>query len=83
MDKNPVEEDCRCPGCRGFTRGYLRHLVKAEEILGLRLITLHNLHFYLDLMRRASEAIEKGAFDSFRKEFVGNYMTRDLDVGKV
>ena len=52
MDKEPIEENCACPACREFTRGYIRHLIKAEEILGLRLITLHNLHFYLDLMRK-------------------------------
>ena len=51
-DKNPFEENCACPACQEFTRGYIRHLMKAEEILGLRLITLHNLHFYLDLMRQ-------------------------------
>jgi queuine tRNA-ribosyltransferase len=80
MDKRPIEENCGCPACRGFARGYVRHLIKAEEILGLRLITLHNLHFYFDLMRRAREAIQKGNFDSLRKQFVGNYKTRDLDV---
>jgi hypothetical protein len=83
MDKRPIEENCACPSCREFTRGYVRHLVKAEEILGLRLITLHNLHFYLDLMRQARDAIENGSFDSFRKQFVGNYKTRDLDVVKL
>src|SRR4029453_4927780 len=45
LDKSPIEENCECPACREFTRGYVRHLIKAEEILGLRLITLHNLHF--------------------------------------
>ncbi len=79
-DKQPVEEDCGCPACREFPRGYIRHLVKAEEILGLRLITLHNLHFYFDLMRRAREAIEEEDFPSFRKQFVENYKSRDSDV---
>ncbi len=73
MDKGPIEEGCTCPACREFTRGYLRHLVKAEEILGLRLITLHNLHFYLNLMARARAEIEAGTFDQFRREFVANY----------
>jgi queuine tRNA-ribosyltransferase len=53
--------------------------VKAEEILGLRLITLHNLHFYLDLMTRARAAIENGSFNSFRKMFVADYKTREQD----
>src|SRR5204863_2577175 len=52
LDKDPIDPSCSCPACFDFTRGYIRHLVKAEEILGLRLITLHNLHFYLDLMRQ-------------------------------
>ena len=83
LDKSPIEENCACPTCREFARGYVRHLIKAEEILGLRLITLHNLHFYLDLMRRARAAIEKGTFNEFRKRFVSNYKTRDADVATV
>jgi queuine tRNA-ribosyltransferase len=76
-DKRPVEENCTCPTCREFSRGYIRHLIKAEEILGLRLITLHNLHFYLNLMNRAGAEIERGTFDQFRKAFVAEYKTRD------
>jgi queuine tRNA-ribosyltransferase len=77
LDRRPIEENCACPACGEFTRGYIRHLIKAEEILGLRLITLHNLHFYLDLMNRARTGIESGAFDQFRKAFVTGYKTRD------
>jgi queuine tRNA-ribosyltransferase len=80
LDKSPIEENCACPTCREFARGYVRHLIKAEEILGLRLITLHNLHFYLDLMRRAGAAIENGTFNEFRKRFVSNYKTRGADI---
>src|SRR5881398_4129892 len=78
LDKNPIEQNCACPACREFTRGYIRHLIKAEEILGLRLITLHNLHFYLNLMNQARAEIEKGTFDRFRKAFAAEYKTRDL-----
>ncbi|OLB43034.1 MAG: tRNA guanosine(34) transglycosylase Tgt [Verrucomicrobia bacterium 13_2_20CM_2_54_15] len=78
LDKNPIEENCACEACREFTRGYIRHLIKAEEILGLRLITLHNLHFYLNLMNQARAEIEKGTFDRFRKAFAAEYKTRDL-----
>ena len=78
LDKNPIEENCACPACSEFSRGYIRHLVKAEEILGLRLITLHNLHFYLDLMRQVRAVIEDGTFDEFRKNFISNYKTRDV-----
>jgi queuine tRNA-ribosyltransferase len=76
LDKRPIEEGCECSTCREFARGYIRHLVKAEEILGLRLITLHNLHFYLDLMRQARDKIDNGSFDAFRKDFVAGYKTR-------
>jgi queuine tRNA-ribosyltransferase len=79
-DKRPIEESCDCTSCREFSRGYIRHLIKAEEILGLRLITLHNLHFYLDLMRQARDKIDKGTFDEFRGEFVSNYETREVDL---
>jgi len=78
LDKRPIEEHCECYGCREFSRGYIRHLIKAEEILGLRLITLHNLHFYLNLMNRAQSEIERGTFDQFRKVFVAEYKTRDV-----
>jgi queuine tRNA-ribosyltransferase len=77
LDKNPIEENCVCEACREFSRGYIRHLIKAEEILGLRLITLHNLHFYLNLMNQARSEAEKGTFDQFRKAFVAEYKTRD------
>ena len=80
LDKGPIEQDCACPACREFTRGYIRHLIKAEEILGLRLITLHNLQFYLDLMKQARAEIEAGTFDEFRKNFVSNYKTREVDL---
>ncbi|PYJ64281.1 MAG: tRNA guanosine(34) transglycosylase Tgt [Verrucomicrobia bacterium] len=79
LDKGPIEENCACYACTEFSRGYIRHLIKAEEILGLRLITLHNLHFYLDLMRLARNRIENGEFDRFRREFISNYKTRDVD----
>jgi queuine tRNA-ribosyltransferase len=74
LDEGPIEEECTCLTCRTFTRGYIRHLIKAEEILGLRLITTHNLHFYMNLMRRIREAIEGGTFASFRERFVGQYV---------
>ena len=82
LDKRPIEESCECSTCREFTRGYIRHLIKAEEILGLRLITVHNLHFYLDLMNRTRAAIENGTFAEFRKDFVSNYKTRDVDLAE-
>ena len=73
MEKGPIEEGCSCPACSEFSRGYLRHLIKAEEILGLRLVSLHNLHFYLNLMEKARKAIEAQEFGEFRRSFVANY----------
>jgi queuine tRNA-ribosyltransferase len=76
LQSGPLEEGCECEACRGFSRAYLRHLIKAEEILGLRLSSIHNLHFYLDLMKRARRAIEEGSFAAFRAQFVSNYQSR-------
>lgn len=73
LDDGPIERGCGCYACENFSRAYLRHLVKAEEILGLRLITLHNLHFYIGLMQKARGAIEAGTFAEFRREFIGGY----------
>jgi queuine tRNA-ribosyltransferase len=67
-DAGPVDPDCRCYTCRTFSRAYLRHLFRAGEILGLRLNTLHNLHYFLTLMAQARAAIEQGRFEPFRRE---------------
>lgn len=80
LQKEPIEQGCACPACAQFSCGYIRHLIKAEEILGLRLITLHNLHFYLELMTKARRAIENGTFDTLRKEFVSGYKVRESDL---
>ncbi|MFI0347989.1 MAG: tRNA guanosine(34) transglycosylase Tgt [Chthoniobacterales bacterium] len=78
-DTDPIEPGCECPACTKFTRAYLRHLVKSEEILGLRLLSLHNLHFYLNLLRRARRAILEGTFESFRRTFVAGYAVRVME----
>ena len=75
-DSGPIEEGCACHACQSFSRAYLRHLIKAEEILGLRLVSLHNLHFYLNLIRTARQAILDGSFAEFRRDFVGGYVVR-------
>ena len=75
-DTAPIEEGCACYACQNFTRAYLRHLVKAEEILGLRLLSIHNLHFYIGLARQAREHILAGSFQDFRQRFVAGYKTR-------
>jgi queuine tRNA-ribosyltransferase len=68
-DTGPVDPGCGCYTCRNFSRAYLRHLDRCGEMLGPRLATLHNLHFYLDLMARMREAIAAGRFAEFRAEF--------------
>jgi queuine tRNA-ribosyltransferase len=64
-DPRPLDPECACLCCRGFSRAYLHHLQRANEILGARLNTIHNLHYYVDLMRRAREAIEQGRYGAF------------------
>ena len=68
-EDRPLDETCGCHACRNFSRAYLHHLHRAGEILGARLNTIHNLHYYLDLMRQAREAIDAGAFQAFRIRF--------------
>ena len=67
-DAGPLDEGCACPACTQFTRAYIRHLVNQQEILGLRLLSLHNLRFLLDLVAAAREAIERGAFGSWKAD---------------
>jgi queuine tRNA-ribosyltransferase len=69
-DTGPLDEGCSCPTCRTFSRGYLHHLQRVNEILGARLNTIHNLHFYLDLMKQARAAIDAGRFAAFREGFL-------------
>ena len=68
------------PLCDGFTRGYLRHLIKNDEILGLRLLTLHNVTFYLHLMKQVRDAIEAGSFADFKADFVRRYQGEKIDA---
>lgn len=72
-DQRPIEADCRCYACRNFSRAYLRHLFIAKEILSSILNTIHNLHFYLDLMRRIRKAIATSSFDEFKAQFENEY----------
>jgi queuine tRNA-ribosyltransferase len=75
-DARPIEEGCACAACRRFTRAYIRHLVRADEILGLRLLSLHNVHFLIALMRRAREAIRAGAFDAWSRDWLARYHSK-------
>ena len=72
-DGAPLDPECACEGCRGFSRAYLRHLFMARELLAYRLLTLHNLTFYLGLMRDMRRAVAEGAFGPFRSRFLARY----------
>jgi queuine tRNA-ribosyltransferase len=76
-DPNPIQTDCQCYTCRTFSLAYLRHLLIAEEILALRLTTLHNLHFMIETMRRIRQSILEGTFNAYKQEFLANYRTAD------
>ena len=72
-DFGPIEEGCECYACRTFTRAYLRHLLRANEILGLRMVSVHNSHLYLKVMTEVRAAIAAGTFADFCREFIANY----------
>lgn len=72
-DFSPIDEHCNCYACRNYSRAYIRHLVRVNEIFGLRLLTIHNLHFLIDFMRKMREAIMEDRFVEFRNSFLANY----------
>jgi queuine tRNA-ribosyltransferase len=73
-DFGPIEEGCECYACRNFTRAYLRHLLNVGEILGLRMVSVHNTHMFLKVMTDMRAAIASGNFAEFRREFAANYI---------
>ncbi|MDO8461543.1 MAG: tRNA guanosine(34) transglycosylase Tgt [Deltaproteobacteria bacterium] len=75
-DPRPIDENCSCPVCKKYSRAYLRHLYLAKEILSSRLNTIHNLHFYLELIRKIRVAISGGRFAEFKKEFYAHTRIR-------
>ena len=72
-DFSPLDKKCSCYACKNFSRSYLRHLFNTDEMLGLRLVSLHNIHFYLELMHNIREAIRQDRFIEFKKEFLSSY----------
>ncbi len=79
-DPGPIQEGCGCYTCRTHSRAYLRHLFKTEEILGLRLASIHNVYFLLDLMRQARQAILEDRFEQFRLDFLANFRIIPHDI---
>ena len=79
-DPRPLDETCDCSTCQRFSRAYIRHLFVAEEILGLRLVSLHNVHFLVALMRRARAAIADGSFDGWSRDWLARYHSRPTPV---
>jgi queuine tRNA-ribosyltransferase len=77
-DKRPLDEACDCAACRRFSRGYIRHLFVSDEILGLRLLSLHNVHFLVQLMRDARTAIRAGTIDAWSREWLARYHSRPV-----
>src|SRR5262249_47412356 len=75
-DPEPPDPECDCPACTTFSRAYIRHLFNQEELLGLRLLSLHNLRFVLELTRRAREAIGLGEFDRYKRDALARLTDR-------
>ncbi|MDQ3777309.1 MAG: tRNA-guanine transglycosylase, partial [Actinomycetota bacterium] len=82
-DERPLDEDCGCPACARFSRAYIRHLVNQQELLGLRLLTLHNLRFVLDVTAGARRAIEDGELASFKEQAVTRLGNAESNMGRV
>ena len=78
LDQRPLDNNCDCHTCKNFSRAYLHHLFKAQEILGLMLLSLHNIHFYITLMKNIRNSIKLREFDKFEKIFLDKYYSGDI-----
>ena len=78
LDSRPISESCNCPACRNYSRAYIRHLLKVDEMLGMRLCVLHNLYFYNDLMQKIRDALDRGEFESFYSQNIDRLGQRVL-----
>lgn len=76
-DDRPIEEGCRCPACRNHSRAYIRHLLKAGEMLGMRLMVLHNLYFYNTMMTEIRDALDEGNFAAYKKQKLEGLMSKE------
>ncbi|MBR4240900.1 MAG: tRNA guanosine(34) transglycosylase Tgt [Eubacterium sp.] len=75
-DESPIDETCSCSSCRNYSRSYVRHLFKSNEMLGMRLAVIHNLHFYNNLMQEIRDNLENGSFDDYKNEYTDILDTR-------
>ena len=78
-DPRPLDAECSCPACTTYSRAYLHHLFKAEEVLGLMLLSRHNITYYQDLTRGARDAIAEGQFDAYQQDFHDRYNSGDIE----
>ncbi len=76
LDSSPIEEGCNCPACRSYSRAYIRHLLKAKEMLGMRLCVLHNLYFYNTMMEEIREAIEQNRYKEYKAKKLEGFMNK-------
>jgi queuine tRNA-ribosyltransferase len=80
LDKRPLDNNCNCHTCKNFSRAYLHHLFKAQEILGLMLLSWHNIHFYITLMQNIRNSIKYKEFNNFEKQFLEQYYSDDIEL---
>lgn len=77
LDQRPIEEGCQCPACKTYSRAYIRHLLKAKEMLGMRLCVLHNLYFYNNMMEEIRNALDEGRFTAYKKAKLEGFLEND------
>ena len=78
LDDRPIEEGCGCPACRRYSRAYIRHLLKAKEMLGMRLCVLHNLYFYNHMMEEIRDAIDQGHYQEYKKQKLSGVLAKNI-----
>ena len=78
LDPRPIEEGCQCPACRSYSRAYIRHLLKAKEMLGMRLCVLHNLYFYNHMMEEIRDAIDQGRYQEYKKQKLSGVLAKNI-----
>jgi queuine tRNA-ribosyltransferase len=79
LDGRPIEEGCGCPACRIYSRAYIRHLLKAKEMLGMRLCVLHNLYFYNTMMEEVREAVQENRFKEYKQNKLDGFQSGNLE----